>query len=307
MALTRAYTARAKLFHNGVRASKIDLLIAEVDAIDGARLDWTTTDLGVSEGALERVQAAGGTAHQVFAHCDVIANRPHLISYYRNIVTISRKGIGQVLFPTGSYESGRRKAMDRTEAVRICQMLNQIVSAVIEGLPEYTIQLSRQALLAEIGTELQGTWANTIGQGAAKAVKEILSAFIRQENIGVCPDGGDLCLNNGWRIVFASEPDVAFFDERGTKQIAIEIKGSLDVAGAQTQYGEAKKSFAKQLAENPRCHTVYLASCFTDAVIEQIRKDGQVREWFNLTSILYDPDERNRFLCRLFHVVNTPA
>jgi len=100
---------------------------------------------------------------------------------------------------------------------------------------------------------------------------------------------------------------VAFFDAAGVKQIAIEIKGSLDTAGAQTRYGEAKKSFAKQLQENPRCHTVYLASCFTDAVIRQIRSDGQVREWFNLTSILYDEEERRRFLQRVFHIVSTPA
>lgn len=89
-------------------------------------------------------------------------------------------------------------------------------------------------------------------------------------------------------------------------QIAIEIKGSLDKAGAQTRYGEAKKSFGKALSENPRCFTVYLASCFTDAVVAQIRADGQVRRWFNLTSILYDDAERIRFLSTLFHVVDTP-
>jgi hypothetical protein len=114
-------------------------------------------------------------------------------------------------------------------------------------------------------------------------------------------------LRNGWSITFAAEPDVAFFDPNGVKQIAIEIKGSLDVAGAQTRYGEAKKSFAKQLAQNPRCHTIYLASCFTDAVINQIRADGQVRDWFNLTSILYDGNEKEAFLKKLFHIVSTPT
>jgi len=305
-ALTKAYTARAQLFHNGVKASKIDLLIAEIDGINGSKLDWTTTGLAVSEKALERVKAAGGTPHQVFAHPDVIRNRPHLIGYYRNIVTISKKGIGQILFSTQGYESGKKKTMNKVEAARICRTLNGILSAVIEDLQDYTVELSRQALLAEIGTELQGTWANIIGRGAATSVREILSEFIQKKDLGECPDAGDLRLNNGWRIVFASEPDVAFFDANGTKQIAVEIKGSLDVAGAQTRYGEAKKSFAKQLADNPRCHTVYLASCFTDAVIEQIKQDGQVREWFNLTSILYDPKERSRFLNRIFHVVKTP-
>jgi hypothetical protein len=106
---------------------------------------------------------------------------------------------------------------------------------------------------------------------------------------------------------FASEPDIAFLGPKGARRIAIEIKGSLDRAGAQTRYGEAKKSFAKQLAENPRCHTIYLASCFTDAVIKQIEADGQVRDWFNLTSILYDPAESERFLSLLLHILHTPG
>ena len=68
-----------------------------------------------------------------------------------------------------------------------------------------------------------------------------------------------------------------------------------------------KKSFQKQLGENPRCHTVYLASCFTDAIIDQINADGQVRDWFNLTSILCDERQRNVFLERIFYLVRTPS
>jgi len=306
-ALTKAYIARAKLFHTGVKASKIDLLIGEIDSIDGSRLNWADAELGVSARALALLRQSGGTPHQVFAHPDVIRDRPHLICYYRNIVTISKKGIDQILFSTDIYESGRKESVSGRDARKICQTFNRILSAVIEELPDYSVSLSRQACLAEIGTELQGSWANTIGQGAARAVRGILCEHIEEKDIGSCPEAGDITLNNGWRIAFASEPDVAFFDRDGTKQMAIEIKGSLDVAGAQTRYGEAKKSFAKQLDENPRCHTVYLASCFTDAVIEQIKRDGQVREWFNLTSILYDLSERKRFLNRIFHVVKTPA
>lgn len=306
-ALTKAYIARAQLFHRGVKASKIDLLIAEIDGIDVKRLDWTNKKLGVSGMALERVQKAGGSPHQVFAHPKLVWERPHLIAYYRNIVTISKKGIGQILFSTEGYESGRKKKIDSADAAKVCEALNRILSGVIEEFPDYTVELSRQAILAEIGTELQGTWANTIGQGAAKAVERLLREYIEEKRIGKRTDGRKFELKNGWRIVFGSEPDAAFFDSAGVKQIAIEIKGSLDVAGAQTRYGEAKKSFAKQLAENPRCHTVYLASCFTDAVIQQIKQDGQVREWFNLTSILYDPSERKRFLSRIFHIVNMPT
>jgi len=306
-ALTKAYIARAQLFHSGVKASKIDLLIAEIDSIDDTRLDWTSRKSGVSETALKRVKEAGGQLHQVFAHPEVIKERPHLIAYYRNIVTISKKGIGQILFSTDAYESGRREKIGSEDAAKICQTLNRILSGVIEKLPDYTVELSRQAILAEIGTELQGTWANTVGQGASRAVKRLLAEYIEREGMSKRMQGARFELDNGWSITFGTEPDVAFFDSSGIKQIAVEIKGSLDVAGAQTRYGEAKKSFAKQLSENPRCHTVYLASCFTDAVIQQIKQDGQVREWFNLTSILYDADERKRFLKRLFHIVKTPT
>jgi len=305
-ALTKAYMARAQLFHRGVKASKIDLLITEIDSIDEASLDWSDGKLGISKLAIDRVKKAGGSPHQVFAHPQVIMNRPHLIGYYRNIVTISKKGIGQILFSTEKYESGRKKNIVRKDAITICEILNRILSGVIEKLPDYSVELSRQAILAEIGTELQGTWANVIGRGATAEVKELLGNYIEKKNLGLCMKDGNFKLDNGWTITFANEPDVAFFDALGVKQIAIEIKGSLDKAGAQTRYGEAKKSFAKQLSENPRCHTVYLASCFTDAVIDQIKRDDQVREWFNLTSILYDESERKRFLNRLFHIVNTP-
>jgi hypothetical protein len=222
-------------------------------------------------------------------------------------VTISKKGIGQILFSTAGYESGRKKNINSIDAWKVCETFNRILSGVIEEIPDYDMKLSRHAILAEIGAQLQGTWNNAIGRGAARSVEKLLGEYVEAKKLGNRIEIGRFELNNGWRINFGNEPDVAFFDMRGIKQIAIEIKGSLDVAGAQTRYGEAKKSFGKQLTENPRCHTVYLASCFTDAVIEQIKKDGQVREWFNLTSILYDPSECKRFLSRIFHIVNTPA
>lgn len=40
-ALTKAYMARAQLFHRGVKASNIDLLITEIDSIDKGNIDWS--------------------------------------------------------------------------------------------------------------------------------------------------------------------------------------------------------------------------------------------------------------------------
>jgi hypothetical protein len=195
--------------------------------------------------------------------------------------------------------------MSQEDALRLAVVFNTIVSAVIEATPAYSVKVSRQAILAEIGTELQGTWANIQGQGAAREVQKMLAEYVVSKGIGR-RKGKQIELNNGWSIVFGTEPDVAFRDPTGKTRIAIEIKGSLDTAGAQTRYGEAKKTFGKQLEGNPRCHTVYLASCYTDSVIRQIERDGQVRDWFNLTSILYDAAERAMFLRKLFHTAMPP-
>jgi len=306
-ALVKAYTSRAQIFHRGVQIRQIDLLLSEIDSIDAASLLWNPAALSISRKALAKVRMAEGALHQVFAHPTIISTRPHLIAYYRNLVTLSKKGIAQILFPTERFESGLSKEISSEKANELCNTLNRMISAVIEDIPKYKVGLSRQALLAELGTELQGTWANLIGKGAAKAVEEILNDYITRHALGRRVRDGYFELKNGWTIMFASEPDVAFVDSEGVTRIAIEIKGSLDTAGAQTRYGEAKKSFGKQIKENPRCHTLYLASCFTDAVIEQIKADGQVRAWANLTSVLSDDDVREQFLDEIFHVVNAPT
>jgi len=305
-ALTQAYTARALLFHEGVRTNGIDLLIAEIDQIDHRGFDWDLKKLGISPKSFARVKTAGGLPHQVFTHPGIIRLRPHLVAYYRNMVAISRKGIAQILFPSDRFESRRASEMTEQEALQVSITFNRIISGVIDSIQDYTPQLSRQVILAEIGTELQGTWANTVGQGAAKKVEELFADYICNKGLGEHEKAGLYRLKNGWSLRFAAEPDAAFLDPQGETWIAIEIKGSLDLAGAQTRYGETKKTFAKMHAKNPRCHTIYLASCFTKAVIDQIEMDGQVRKWFNLTSILYDPLDRSEFLEHVFYHVNAP-
>jgi hypothetical protein len=305
-ALAKAYTARAILFHDAIAASNIDILIAEIDLIRGRGLKWDLARLGISPSSFQRLKHLGENPLKVFAHSDVILQRPHLVAYYRNIATISQKGITQILFSTARYEAKRAKSMTPADAEKICQTINPIISGVIDANPRYVVETSRKAIYAELGAQIQGTWANLIGKGASRAVEKVLQQHIDQAKVGRSVGKGKFQLNNNWTIVFGTEPDVAFLDNKGIKRIAIEIKGSLDTAGAQTRYGEAKKTFAKQLAQNPRCHTIYLASCFTDAVIKQIEDDGQVREYFNLTSILYDEQDRRRFLDRLFHIVNVP-
>lgn len=170
-------------------------------------------------------------------------------------------------------------------------------------------------MLAEIGTEVQGSWVNLIGSGAARKVQKMFEDFAIQHKISVRVDETvvrsgrkkrrqkSILLVNGWRLVFAAEPDVGVYDPSGILKAAIEIKGSMDRAGAQTRYGEAKKSFAKALRENPRCETIYLASVFTKAVVNQIRDDGQVRKTFNLIDVFDNTERRKDLLDEIFKFI----
>jgi len=306
-ALVKAYAARAKLFHGGVANSDMRKLFDVIDAFPAGQLKWDCKSLGMSQQAFEAVAARAIQPHQLFAHPDVLVANPRAITYYRNLVAVSQKGMSQIGFPTTRFERNSNAKMTAEQALGFAQVLNNIISRVIETTPAFALSNSRDVAFAELGTELQGTWANVIGKGAARTVEDIIVKEMQRRSLVKECGKGRYVLVNGWTVVFGSEPDISFTDAHGMIKIAVEIKGSLDKAGAQTRYGETKKSFAKAIALNPRCHTIYLGSCFTSSVMRQIQADGQVRETFNLTAIIYDPKEQERFLQKLFYVINTPT
>jgi len=247
---------------------------------------------------------------QVFCHPAVIEQNPDLLEYYRNLAALSQKGLGQIL---SGRPSKSRKGDNRERYQVIVRILNQIISSVIVDAKGFSLSLAQNTILSEIGTEIQGTWVNMIGQGAAKAVEGIIhdhaltEGFISStERKEVSVSGKKrkqihLVLTNNWRIIFSAEPDVAIRDPKGRLQVAIEIKGSMDKAGAQTRLGEAKKSFAKAKSENAHCSTIYLASCFTEAVLSQLKTEREVDLHFNLIEILADESKKLQFLKELFH------
>jgi len=306
-ALIKAYSARATLFHMRVVGARMRAVFRDVDHLRIPSVQWQLAELGISEEAFSKVGAQKIAPHKVFVHPEILIQRPRFVVYYRNLVAISQKGMSQLGFSTGRFERAKPAAMPREFANRLAQTHNSIISKVIESLASMDISAMRDVVFAELGTELQGTWANLVGKGAAKAVEDILADYISTKELGTKEAPGTYSLKNGWRISIGSEPDIKFSDPNGVERIVIEIKGSLDRAGAQTRYGEAKKTFAKALNRNPRCHTVYLASCITQAVADQIQMDGQVRDTFNLTSIVSDLAEKERFLRKLFHIVQTPT
>jgi hypothetical protein len=111
--------------------------------------------------------------------------------------------------------------------------------------------------------------------------------------------GGNRAVNIKNIIRAGSEKGLAFLG--APVSISNSSKYFMDKAGAQTRLGEAKKSFAKAKVENTHCSTIYLASCFTDAVLSQLKTDREVDLHFNLIEILADESKKLQFLKELFH------
>lgn len=303
-ALKKSYVARARLFFQRIQEQSPRQLLKKVGTLEDSSIKWDLKLLGVSESAAEKVKKANVPLHYVFCHPDVLEKDSDLLDYYRNLSALSKKGLSQLL--TGQSLSGKEKPLAQARA------LNEVLSAALETCSNFSMELVRDIICAEFGTEIQGTWVNLIGKGAAKIVENMLQDFAKEKGFikqvlrekvkvgGKQKSQRSIVLKNGWRMVFSPEPDVGVYDPKGVIRVAIEVKGSMDRAGAQTRYGEAKKSFGKALKANPRCETIYLASVFTDAVTQQIEANGQVRKTFDLVDILTDEKAKEAFLDEIF-------
>lgn len=303
-ALKKAYAARAKIFFKRIQRESPQRWLNTVKGIDKSSIKWDLDALGIQDLAAEKVRAAGIPFHYVFCHPDILSQHPELEDYYRNLTALSKKGLSQLF--AGQNLSGEK----RNNAV--ARAFNEILSEALEAWPILSMELVRDIICAELGTEIQGTWVNLIGKGAAKVVENMIEEFAKEKGFikkslrektkvgGKQRSQKSILLENNWKIVFSPEPDVAVKDPKGVVRVAIEIKGSMDKAGAQTRYGEAKKSFGKALKENPKCETIYLASVYTEAVTQQIHTNGQVRKTFDLINILTDEQEKTKFLDEIF-------
>jgi hypothetical protein len=303
-ALKKTYALRSTLFFKRVQRQILRDWLEAVGKIDGSSIEWNFDVLGIRKAAADKVGNAGVPLHYVFCHPDVLRSHPELEDYYRNLTALSKKGFSQIF--------AGQKLVGDARSHGIARVFNEILSEAFEAWPGFSMDLVRDVIWAELGTEIQGSWVNFIGTDAAKRVEAVIREFAAKKNLlkKVPAKRGkmrvkksprrSILLKNDWQIIFSSEPDIAVYDPEGLIRVAVEVKGSMDVRGTQTRYGEAKKSFGKALRENPRCETIYLASIYTDSVTDQIHANGQVRKTFDLIDILADERAKEAFLDEIF-------
>ena len=277
---------------------------------------------GISDLAWDRVLQIPEFPHRVFCHPAIIQSSGRLIAYYRCLALLPQKGLQTIATNTKDLENG--KGSLRTErALIISEVINGLISMLIESDSGWTLQAARSAGLLNLGSQINGSWRNEIGAEGARRVKQLVVAFLTSAELvkslmlsdGTETDGDGIrsfedvrrvTTSIGHYLNFGSEPDIAIRSAQGLLVATIEIKYGLDQAGALERYGAAKKSFDAAVTENARVINVYLASAITPEVRRRISEDRVVSREFNLTRVLSDAEQRVQFQNYLQHLLTAP-
>jgi len=268
--------------------------------------------MGVSDRAAERVRELDIAPHKVFAHPDLLVSDPRLLEYYRNLALLPEKGLRRLAFGTKGLEAGRGRLSEQRARV-VARVLNEMISAQIEADAEWTPDKAQIAALLNLGSLINGSWRNAIGEEGGRQIRALLASLLIDEGVVakiVFPDGREvpppvdaaeavmvrqLDIQDGSRITFSAEPDVSFRNRDGVLNGTIEVKYGSDPAGALERYGAARKSFEAAVQENARVQNLYIANALTAEVRRRINADRLVTEVFEFTRITLDKKERERF------------
>jgi len=288
--------AKSVFFHHKLHEWKLLELADQIDRVRGENLDWR--DLNITEQAWDKVIHRGIKPVVVFAHPYVLQTIPGSAAYYRMLALVSQKSMKRVGLNLDSYEAGN-PIVDKEMAMAVARHLNRIVSALIEADDEIDVREFSLWRGMAAGSQAQGSWQNTKGASAEKAIREvILQRLQRRFSIGVRQiSSAKIDLGDGRVLIFADEPDIAILRDN-MPLVAVEIKGGIDQAGVLERIGAAIKSLRRTRQENPNSVTVLIVPdvAMTERAWEDLRINTEtVTHLYSLQAILQDEREREAF------------
>ena len=270
------------------------------------KLEFTPLDdLMISEDAWNHVVAGGIEPKAVFAHPDILQTNPRLSEYYRGIALLPQKRVGPLAVPVVAWENPNRKRaikVTHEKATLVARLYNAVISSIIQGSTDWTLENGYRNILANMGIGLDGTIRNIIGQDAEQLVKERIKEWLKQEKllVGSNSEETEFQLPNGYEMRYGSEPDIRFRQNVDGQELVvatIEIKGGKDSAGALERLGAVQKSFE---ATPANCVNMLVAGMVTTEMRRRLTELG-VGKIFMLDDLSYDGPYWEAFLNEVFH------
>ena len=262
-------------------------------------------ELMISQDAWNHVRDSGLEPKTVFAHPEILKEYPRLSEYYRGIALLPRKRVADIAVAVVSWETkGRKARVTEDQSKRVARLYNAVISSIIEGATNWTLENGYRNIIANMGIGLDGTFRNIIGQDAENLIRTRISNWLEKHGLirKVNDDKTDFKLVKGYSMRYGSEPDILFlYDQNGVEQIVatIEIKGGKDPAGALERLGAMRKSFE---ATPPGCVNILIAGVVTSEMSTRLDQMG-VNKVYLLDKLAHDGEDWLAFINEIFHYI----
>ena len=283
---------------------RTDLALREiVDNFEGELNFLPLSDHMISEGAWAHVSSSGIDPKRVFAHPDLLRSDLRASQYYRGIALLPRKRVAEIASPVDRWEDGTaRRAPSDDRLMQVSRLYNAVISSIIEGSDNWTLENGYRNIVANMGIGLDGTMRNLIGQDAERLIKTRIRNWLTFRGL-IVDSSRDMTrfeLPNGYLMRYGSEPDIEFSRGEGDEAAVIatiEIKGGKDAAGALERLGAIQKSFEET---PPGSENMLVAGVITAEMRERLSRLG-ITKTFLLDDLGHDDDEWYGFLNEVFH------
>ena len=260
-------------------------------------------ELMISQGAWEHVRESGLDPKTVFAHPEILKEHPRLSEYYRGIALLPRKRVSDIAVSVVSWETEDSKVrVTEDQGKSVSRLYNAVISSIIEGATNWTLENGYRNIIANMGIGLDGTFRNIIGQDAEKLIRTRIANWLDKHGliVEVNDDKTHFKLAKGYSMRYGSEPDILFrHDRNGIEQTVatIEIKGGKDPAGALERLGAMRKSFE---ATPPGCVNILIAGVVTSEMSTRLEQMG-VNKVYLLDRLAHDGEDWLAFINEIFH------
>lgn len=297
---------KSKLFHAKLHEWGLLEIAAEIEDVRGEELSWTTAEercrLNISESAWNKVIHRGIKPVRVFAHPQVLLGNPRRVGYYRMLAMVSQKSMSNIGLPVEGYETGKR-SLDEATALALAKHFNKIISTLVDEdqtVDEREFDLWRGMAA---GSQAQGTWQNVKGIRAEQVIKDLIEERLRNKGLVMSAVEDkrhkvkEFVLYDGRQVKFGKDPDIAVNDASGVVQVAVEIKGGIDMAGVLERLGATMKSLVRAKRKNPQSRTILVlpSAAVTVTFQEDALKAGFIDLYFVTEMIINDVEERQKF------------
>ncbi len=260
-------------------------------------------DLMISEQAWRHVEASEIDIKFVFAHPELLREHPAVSQHYRGLALLPRKRVTDIAGSVDSWEDGTRKTpIPEQRGKDVARLYNAVISSIIEGAANWTLENGYRNIIATMGIGLEGTFRNIIGKDAEDLIRNRIKSWLASRRLIIEHNDTEteFRLPSGYYMRYGSEPDVRFQQEQnGILQTVatIEIKGGKDPAGALERLGAMQKSFEET---PPGCVNMLIAGVVTPEMESRLENMG-VTEVFLLDDLAHDSEDWIDFLNEVFH------